>query len=234
MARLFNDQRKKTLQTKNWGNYITYALGEIILVVIGILIALYINNWNEERKDRNTNRVLLNELKKENNLNIEDLEVDASYRDTLFTSIYEFHEFLEDGNFEQHRDSLNNYLTVLSRLNTYELNSDYLEKYIAFNSENQSVLSDELVRLNERQRGLKIISDKALELRFEKFFDYLAKDVDFLTLEMQNTDLFRSLEFRNNLILIAAIEEGLYEMFIKSLEQQKKIDSLIEVALKEK
>jgi hypothetical protein len=32
------------------GKYIKYALGEIILVVIGILIALQINNWNENRK----------------------------------------------------------------------------------------------------------------------------------------------------------------------------------------
>lgn len=231
MARFFNHKRKSGLESNNWSNYLKYALGEILLVVIGILIALYINNWNEGQKDQNANRVLLNELKKENDLNMEDLEEDALYRDTLYSSIYKFHKFLEDGNFEEQRDSLNNYLTVLSRLNTYELNSNYLEKYIAFNSESQSVLSDELVRLNERQRGLKIISDKALELRFEKFFDYLAKDVDFLTLEMRNTDLFKSLEFRNNLILIAAIEEGLYEMYIKSLEQQKKIDSLIKVAL---
>ena len=32
--------------------YMRYALGEIILVVIGILIALSINNWNEDRKQR--------------------------------------------------------------------------------------------------------------------------------------------------------------------------------------
>jgi len=32
--------------------YLKYALGEIVLVVIGILLALQINNWNEERKDR--------------------------------------------------------------------------------------------------------------------------------------------------------------------------------------
>jgi hypothetical protein len=34
------------------GKYFKYAIGEIVLVVIGILIALQINNWNEERKDR--------------------------------------------------------------------------------------------------------------------------------------------------------------------------------------
>ena len=31
--------------------YMRYAVGEIVLVVIGILIALYINNWNEKRKE---------------------------------------------------------------------------------------------------------------------------------------------------------------------------------------
>ena len=36
-----------------FSKYLLYAVGEIILVVIGILIALSINNWNEERKDRN-------------------------------------------------------------------------------------------------------------------------------------------------------------------------------------
>jgi len=38
------------MEKNNTGKYIKYALGEIVLVVIGILIALQINNWNEERK----------------------------------------------------------------------------------------------------------------------------------------------------------------------------------------
>jgi hypothetical protein len=34
------------------GRYFKYAIGEIVLVVIGILLALSINNWNEDRKDK--------------------------------------------------------------------------------------------------------------------------------------------------------------------------------------
>ncbi|MEJ2112625.1 MAG: DUF6090 family protein [Flavobacteriaceae bacterium] len=49
----------------NTTKYLKYALGEIILVVIGILIALQINNWNEERKDRKTEVKLLLELKED-------------------------------------------------------------------------------------------------------------------------------------------------------------------------
>ena len=40
-----------TVQVGKTGKYLIYALGEIILVVIGILIALQINNWNEQKKD---------------------------------------------------------------------------------------------------------------------------------------------------------------------------------------
>jgi hypothetical protein len=43
--------------------YLKYALGEILLVIIGILIALSINNWNEDRKDRIYERNMLNEIK---------------------------------------------------------------------------------------------------------------------------------------------------------------------------
>jgi len=42
--------------------YLKYAIGEIILVVIGILIALQINNWNQDRKDRTSERKLLENI----------------------------------------------------------------------------------------------------------------------------------------------------------------------------
>jgi len=45
------------------GKYIKYAFGEILLVVIGILIALSINNWNENRKNGNSEIEILEALK---------------------------------------------------------------------------------------------------------------------------------------------------------------------------
>jgi len=42
--------------------YLKYAIGEIVLVVIGILIALQINNWNQDRKDRTSERKLLENI----------------------------------------------------------------------------------------------------------------------------------------------------------------------------
>ncbi len=43
--------RKKLLEERKLSKYLAYALGEIIIVVIGVLFALYLNNWNQSRAD---------------------------------------------------------------------------------------------------------------------------------------------------------------------------------------
>ena len=50
MTKFFRHIRQKLLSEDNFSKYLLYAIGEIVLVVIGILIALQINNWNEQRK----------------------------------------------------------------------------------------------------------------------------------------------------------------------------------------
>lgn len=60
------------------GNYLKYAIGEIILVVIGILIALQINNWNENRKNDKIEHNYLISLQEEfefNRLNLIEQEL---------------------------------------------------------------------------------------------------------------------------------------------------------------
>jgi len=61
MIKIFRQIRQKLIMEKKAANYLKYAIGEIVLVVIGILIALQINNWNEIRKTNlEEQRALLN------------------------------------------------------------------------------------------------------------------------------------------------------------------------------
>jgi len=60
------------MEQNKTSRYLKYAIGEIVLVVIGILIALQINNWNENRKSLITEKVTLTKF-------LQDLQSDSSY-----------------------------------------------------------------------------------------------------------------------------------------------------------
>ncbi len=62
MLRFFRQIRQKLIQQENMRKYIWYALGEILLVMIGILLALQVNNWNEERKQEEVAIKMLTDL----------------------------------------------------------------------------------------------------------------------------------------------------------------------------
>ena len=70
MPNLFNKMRYQLLISGKGFRYFKYATGEIILVVIGILIALQINNWNENRKSIKQGNSLMKELLEEFQLHI--------------------------------------------------------------------------------------------------------------------------------------------------------------------
>jgi len=63
MIKFFRKIRQRMLSAGKFRKYIIYAIGEIILVVFGILIALQINNWNENEKAEDKEIKLLIELK---------------------------------------------------------------------------------------------------------------------------------------------------------------------------
>ena len=71
MIKFFRKIRQNLLLENKTGKYFKYAIGEIILVVIGILIALQINNWNNQQRDNQSELKYLNQIK--NSLRDNDL-----------------------------------------------------------------------------------------------------------------------------------------------------------------
>ncbi|SIO14501.1 DUF6090 family protein [Algoriphagus halophilus] len=89
MINFFRKIRQHLLVENKFTKYLLYALGEIILVVIGILIALSINNWNEERKIRNAEIEILRNLKSELNSNLVDLStINELHKEEFENGIY--------------------------------------------------------------------------------------------------------------------------------------------------
>jgi len=80
MIKFFRHIRKSLISENKMGKYFKYAIGEILLVVIGILIALQINNWNENKKIEN-----------EITQTISDLENDLTYNHKEAQRILKFY-----------------------------------------------------------------------------------------------------------------------------------------------
>jgi len=88
MAKLFNNIRKKLVSEKpsatRTANYLKYAIGEIVLVVFGILIALSINNWAETQKEQkilhNIYTIIAQDLKND----IADIDIIVKGNENLY------------------------------------------------------------------------------------------------------------------------------------------------------
>jgi len=94
MIKFFRRIRFDLMEKNKIWNYLKYAIGEIVLVVIGILIALSINNWNSNRSDRTREteymQSMLSDLQKDKS----DLEsksefgpIPVIYNDSLFVEL---------------------------------------------------------------------------------------------------------------------------------------------------
>ena len=70
MVKVYRKKRLSLLQEGDFRGYIIYALGEIVLVMVGILLALQVNNWNQSVKDQAVEQKMLQSI-------LDNLEEDA-------------------------------------------------------------------------------------------------------------------------------------------------------------
>ncbi len=95
MLKFFRTTRQNLLSAGKTGRYLKYAIGEIVLVVIGILIALSINNWNANQKDEKETLNYLTNLTEALNEDMASLEANILFNKTRLKGIFYILEHAE-------------------------------------------------------------------------------------------------------------------------------------------
>lgn len=106
MLRFFRALRHKFLEEGHVRKYFWYAVGEILLVMIGILLALQVNNWNEKNKKKAEALLYHENLLDDINLMIDDVEESKEYADGNFSAIKTSLKALNKGYLEAAEDSV--------------------------------------------------------------------------------------------------------------------------------
>jgi len=104
MFRIFRQIRQKMIEKSKLGKYTFYVVGEIFIVIIGILLALQVDNWNTQLEDRQEAQVFLHRLKNEFLTNRKQLVQKVTMRKKALKSTRELLHFV-DGNPEGLRAS---------------------------------------------------------------------------------------------------------------------------------
>ncbi len=209
------------MEKNKTGKYFKYAIGEIVLVVIGILIALSINNWNEKRKVNNDIDLIFTSLKSElesNILNTSELLKVGYLTDSIRTlfrnkkvtrEMIRMEPFLTRGDFRTRSTFLEE-----ERLNDViaqekELSQDY-----------QKLIPD-IKRLKRRIKAWRFWQSKALELSMQRKKE--------LADETPSFDSSDSLAFEN--IITRALNDKIYRSKVDHYNHYQLDENIWEASL---
>lgn len=112
MIKFFRHIRRSLINDNKMGKYFKYAIGEIFLVMIGILLALQVNTWNENRKDNDKEQQILKQLTEEYKSNLLQLEQKIAHRKKIIKAGNKVLDYI-DKPLNVNTDSLYNQLNVL-------------------------------------------------------------------------------------------------------------------------
>lgn len=172
MIKFFRKIRQQLLTENKFSKYLIYAIGEIVLVVIGILIALSINNGNEIKKLRNVEKNILEGIQE--NIKLDTIDINANIQ------IYQ--KYIRQGS------------SILYNLTNKKKKNDSLINQLYFISTSDLLLTLHTSHFDQaKQKGLSIISNKVLRTKISRLYEFEYPLVTKCENEYEGYDYFKVL-----------------------------------------
>jgi hypothetical protein len=173
MFKIFNKKRKQIVYNDKNGKYIKYAIGEIGLIVIGILIALQINNGNVYRKEK-----------------LKEIQLLKGIRSDIINDTLDFNEIING--YQDHIYKNNQLLNHI--IYQKEIDSSFVYLLNEITGTDSYFLYNQAHFKEAQQRGLAIISNQKLRKSISRLYEY---DYAFYEIAENESDQFNIYRMMN-------------------------------------
>lgn len=187
MLRIFNTVRQQLLHEGHLGRYIGYALGEIVLIVIGILIAFQIDEWADDRSERRFEQKTLSQI--QTNLQTDHEELSQILR-----------------NRREAAQSIDNILAIEDPENPDDDLTLWLSDVMQFDRFHSLTSAYEVLK----SRGLDIVRNDELRTTLGIYYDSWAREI-----QQHNLDIERGFMSHWIPVIIADIDEFDWDVVAK-------------------
>jgi len=201
MIKFFRNIRKTLVNEGKTTKYLKYAIGEIVLVVIGILIALQINNWNEQRKLDLKEKSLLAAIHEEFLKNKIQLDLTVSQHNLVLNSCKKLIDLFPLNIKKINLDSISLYLYNSKNAPSFNPSQGSINAII--NSSSFDIIRNDTLRdlliswpdlvadYRENEIGSRKLLNRLIEPYFSEHFDYNLNFTD----KRNQLESLESLEF---------------------------------------
>ena len=200
-------------------------IAELIIVVVGVSIAFQLNVWNDTRKNKELEHQLLQNFVPENTSNQAELDSSLTNLKATLTAELELLDMLNNSGTSI--DSIRIKMSVLYTISWSDFSTTHLENYLNFTSV-PTPLTEEMLTLHGLTSSVRDLIKSYVEQKQQKYFDFLSDAVDMTSgLTVVNEDKLRSVQFRNNVMIISAYEDALIKTYHKMDSSQQSVMRLV-------
>lgn len=234
MLRLFRYLRRKIIQDGNLKNYFIYAIGEILLIMVGILLALQVNTIKENKEKRKDELTVYKTIRDQIKNYKDILENDLNFNKD-FMMQFEYANVIIENKDRTKTDTLGKIASQLINFSDFDGTGDIYETIVnsgEIKLLNNANIVDEVRRLEEQ--FLLINRSENIHYEFIKAYivSSLKSNVNFSTGELQNPEVLFKTEFQNIILISLKIMGEKDEAYRSTIRDIDRIVHLIDKELK--
>ena len=234
MLNYFKEVRNKLVKEGNLRKYIAYAIGEIVIVVAGILLALYLNNWNQERTDKKLEiqyyQSMNNQLKEDLNIILGEINYNQNYLNQFF-----YAKNLILLNDKSKIDTLGNIAVNMVRFSDFRRKSNIYQTLINSGEIikiNNYKINERLQSLEETYTYINRLEENHSSIILSQIIPDIRQRIQFDPLKVENPESVFEYQFQNNfdILIILMLEKS--EIYKRAKDEISSIIDLIDKELK--